>query len=368
MPLSLPEVEALLKRCTTIVPGSPLEEPGEELIRIGEWCRTHGHREDRYGEGPLIQSFEAKIAALLGMEAAVFMPSGTMAQQIAMRIRAEETGVAHFGMHPTSHVELHEERGYARLHGLQASLIGAPDAPTLAADLDRCPERLAALLIELPAREIGGQLPTWEQLTELSGMARSRGVHLHMDGARLWEAREAYAPRTYADICALFDSVYVSFYKGIGAISGAMLLGSAPFVKAARVWRRRHGGTLVQLHTAVASAAMRFDEAVARMPALRARTLPFAAGLAAIPGVLVLPSPPQVNMFHLHVNAPADAVIDAREQIAAETGIWLSPRFQPSSLPGRSVTEFYVNDNLLPLQDADLMPLFRRMFAQAGAA
>lgn len=368
MPLSLPEVEALLKRCTTIVPGSPLDEPGEELIRIGEWCRTHGHREDRYGEGPLIEGFEAKIATLLGMEAAVFMPSGTMAQQIAMRIRVEETGVPHFGMHPTSHVELHEERGYARLHGLQASLIGAPDAPTLAADLDRCPERLAALLIELPAREIGGQLPTWEQLTELSALARSRGIHLHMDGARLWEAREAYAPRTHADICALFDSVYVSFYKGIGALSGAMLIGSVPFVKAARVWRRRHGGTLVQLHAAVASAAMRFDDAVARMPALRARTLPFAAGLAAIPGVQILPSPPQVNMFHLHVNAPADAVIDAREQIAAETGVWLSPRYQPSSLPGHSVTEFYVNDNLLPLQDADLMPLFRRMFAQAGAA
>lgn len=368
MPLSLPEVEALLKRCSTIVPGAPDSEPGEELIRIGEWCRTHGHPADRYGDGPLIGSFEAKIATLLGMEAAVFMPSGTMAQQIAMRVWAEATGVAHFGMHPTSHLELHEERGYARLHGLQASLIGAPDAPTLAADLDRCPERLAALLIELPAREIGGQLPTWDQLQELSTMARARGVHLHMDGARLWEAREAYAPRTFADICALFDSVYVSFYKGIGAVSGAMLLGPASFISAARVWRRRHGGTLVQLHTAVASAAMRFDDAIARMPALRARTLPFAAGLAAIPGVTILPAPPQVNMFHLHVNAPADALIDAREAIAAETGVWLSPRYRPSALPGHALTEFYVGANLLPLQDADLMPLYRRLFAQAGAA
>ncbi|MEO6566950.1 MAG: beta-eliminating lyase-related protein [Casimicrobiaceae bacterium] len=305
---------------------------------------------------------------MLGMEAAVFMPSGTMAQQIAMRICAEETGVAHFGMHPTSHLELHEERGYARLHGLHASLIGAPDAPTVAADLERCPERLAALLVELPAREIGGQLPTWDQLAELSAVARARGVHLHMDGARLWEAREAFAPRSYADICALFDSVYVSFYKGIGALSGAMLLGPASFVKAARVWRRRHGGTLVQLHPAVASAAMRFDDAVARMPALRARTLPFAAGLAAIPGVQILPTPPQVNLFHLHVNAPAEAVIDAREQIAAETGVWLSPRYQSTALPGHAVTEFQVGANLLPLQDADLLPLFARMFAQAGAA
>ncbi len=365
LPLTAQETDALRGQCTRIVPGYRESDPGEELIRVGEWCREHGHRPDRYGEGALIEAFEAKIAALTGMEAAVFMPSGTMAQQIALRIWAEESGVAHVGMHPTSHLELHEERGYARLHGLDATLLGARTHPTLAADLERCPERLAALLVELPAREIGGQLPTWDELVALSALARTRGVRLHMDGARFWEAREAYAPRTHAEICALFDSVYVSLYKGIGALSGAMLLGPAAFVRAARVWRRRHGGTLVQLHTAVASAAMRFDDALARMPALRSRAVALAAGLAAMPGVTVLPSPPQVNMFHLHIAGDADALTAARDRIALENRIWIAPRFSAAGLPGHAMAEFNVGDNLLDLPDTFVLPLFERLLAYA---
>ncbi len=365
MRLTAQETEALRGQCTHIVPGYRESDPGDELLRVGEWCREHGHRADRYGDGPLIEAFEAKIAALTGKEAAVFMPSGTMAQQIALRIWAEETGIAHVAMHPTSHLELHEERGYARLHGLEATLLGARNHPMLAADLERCPERLAALLVELPAREIGGQLPTWDELVALSALARARGVRLHMDGARFWEAREAYAPRSYAEICALFDSVYVSLYKGIGALSGAMLLGPAAFVRTARVWRRRHGGTLVQLHPSVASAAMRFDDALARMSALRGRALTLAAGLAAMPGVTVLPSPPQVNMFHLHVAADAEALIAARDRIAAESRVWIAPRFTATAIPGHAMAEFNVGDNLLDLSDAFVLPLFERLLAHA---
>ncbi len=365
MPLTAQETEALRGQCTHIVPGYRESDPGEELIRVGEWCREHGYRADRYGEGPLLEAFEAKVAALTGKEAAVFMPSGTMAQQIALRIWAEEAGIAHVGMHPTSHLELHEERGYARLHGLATTLLGVRTHPTLAADLERCPERLAALLVELPAREIGGQLPAWDALVALSTLARTRGVRLHMDGARLWEAREAYAPRTHAEICALFDSVYVSLYKGIGALSGAMLLGPTAFVRAARVWRRRHGGTLVQLHPSVASAAMRFDAALARMPALRARALTLAAGLATMPGVTVLPSPPQVNMFHLYIAGDADALTAARDRVATENRVWIAPRFTATAIPGQAMAEFNVGDNLLDLPDAFVLPLFERLLAYA---
>ncbi len=367
MARSAQEREALRLRCRIVVPGHRDCGPGEELIRIGEWCRAHGHRADRYGEGALIGSFEAKLAALTGKEAGVFMPSGTMAQQIALRIWAEETGVAHVAMHPTSHLEIHEERGYARLHRLDATLLGAHDRPTAAADLERCPERLAALLVELPAREIGGQLPPWNDLEALAGIARARGVRLHMDGARLWEAGPAYAPRTLAEICAHFDSVYVSFYKGIGALSGAMLLGPAAFARAARVWRRRHGGTLVQLHPAAASAAMRFDDALARMPAYRARAATLAAGLTAIPGCRILPSPPQVNMFHLHLAADADALTEARDRIADDTGVWLASRFVPGAIPGHAMTELHVGDNGLEAEDAVVLPLYARLLDEARA-
>ena len=368
MPLSQDEQDALRRRCRIIVGGHRESAPGEELVRIGEWCREHGWYADRYGDGALIGAFEAKIAALLGFDAAVFMPSGTMAQQIALRIAAERARTSLVAMHPTSHLELHELRAYARLQRLEAVLLGSSERPTLAGDLKAYPERLAALLVELPAREIGGQLPTWEELSELSELAHARGVHLHMDGARLWEAREAYAPRSLVDICAHFDSVYVSFYKGIGALSGAMLAGTSEFVREARVWRKRHGGTLWQLHPYVASAAMRFDAQLAKMPAYRARALSLAEHLARIPGIRILPYPPQVNLFHVHWPASVAALTAARDRLAEDEGVWIAHRFSAAQLPGWSYQELYVGDNLLALDDAVVAPLFAKLLTAAQAA
>jgi threonine aldolase len=359
------ERDELRRRCTLVVPGHRGDQPGAELAAIGAWCRDNGWRADLYGSGQLIEGFEGKIATLLGKEAAVFMPSGTMAQQIALRIWCDRANVLHFAMHATAHLELHESRAYAHLHGLRATLLGDAARPTTATDLDGCAERLAALVVELPAREIGGQLPAWDDLAELAARARDRGVRLHMDGARLWEAREAYAPRTHAEICALFDSVYVSFYKGIGALSGAMLAGPAEFVDEARVWRQRHGGKLVQLHPAVASAAMRFDAALARMPGYRARARAFADGLARIPGCVIRPSPPQVNMFHLHCAADATALGLARDSIAREDGLWLANRFVALPTPGMAMTELYVGENLLSADDATVLPAFARLLELA---
>src|SRR5260370_584009 len=177
-----------------------------------------------------------------------------------------------------------------------------------------------------------------------------------MDGARLWEAREAYAPRLFADVCAHFDSVYVSFYKGIGALAGAMLLGPGDFIAEARVWRRRQGGTLVQLHPLVASAAMRLDAQLEKMPAYRARALSFAAALGGIDGLTIVPAPPQVNLFHVLFAFPQAAVTAARDAIAAEDRAWLAPSIAAGPLPGWSRTELYVGDNLLALDDVELCP------------
>ena len=368
MPLSPRELEALRHRCTLHVSGHAPEIPGAELARIAEWCRTHGWHADRYGDGELIESFEAKIAALLGKPAAAFMVSGTMAQLIALRMWCERAGHFCVAMHPTAHLELHEERAYARLHRLDSILLGPRDRPTLARDLAACHERPAALLIELPAREIGGRLPGWDELEALAALAHERGVKLHLDGARLWEAHAFYAPKTLADICALFDSVYVSFYKGIGALAGAMLLGPQDFIAESRIWRRRQGGTLVQLHPFVASAAMRFDSQLAKMPAYRARALALGKALAAIDGLIIDPQPPQVNLFHLHLPARATAVAEARDRLAALEGVWLAQRIAEAQIPGWSTIELYVGDNLLALDDATVVPLYARLLAQARAA
>jgi threonine aldolase len=228
-PLTAAEQDTLRKRCAIQVSGHLPTAPGEKLVRVGQWCREQGWEADRYGEGELIGAFERKVADRLGKPAAAFMPSGTMAQLIALRIWCDRVGSRRIAMHATSHLELHEEHAYAHLHGLDATLLGERERPTEARDLAAMLERAAApaaLLVELPAREIGGRLPAWQEVEALAALAHASGTKLHMDGARLWEAREYYAPKSLAEVCAPFDSVYVSFYKGIGALAGAMLLGS----------------------------------------------------------------------------------------------------------------------------------------------
>ena len=379
-PLNAAEQESLRRRCTIHVSGHAPPAPGAELARIGHWCQEHGWHADRYGEGELIEGFERKVATLLGKAAAVFMPSGTMAQLIALRIWCERKGIRRIAMHAASHLELHEERAYAHLHGLDATLLGARERPTEARDLAALlaksvadsTEQPAALLVELPAREIGGRLPAWEEIEALSALAHDHGMRLHMDGARLWEAREYFAPRSLADLCAPFDSVYVSFYKGIGALAGAMLLGPEDFIAEARIWRRRQGGTLVQLHPFVASAAMRLDMQLAKMPAYRARALGFAAGLSTIDGLIVDPQPPQVNLFHVYFAAPPAALTAARDRIASEDGAWLAQRFGPGNTSGWSSIEIYVGDNLLAHDNSTVIPLFAKLIelahSQARAA
>jgi threonine aldolase len=137
-----------------------------------------------------------------------------MAQQIALRIWADRRHTPVLAFHPTCHLEIHEHKGYAFLHGLQARLVGEATRVLTLEDLCATPGPIAALLLKIPQREIGGQLPDWSHLVAQAEWAHERGIALHMDGARLWESAPFYA-RTYAEICDLFDSVYVSFYPDV---------------------------------------------------------------------------------------------------------------------------------------------------------
>lgn len=180
---------------------------------------------DLYGKGQIIEDFQDKMAAFLGKESAVFFPSGTMAQQIALRIWCERKGLRKVAYHPLSHLEIHEEDGLKELHHIETVLLAEKNRVIELEDVLGMEEDIACLLLELPQREIGGQLPDYNTLEEISRYCSDKGIKLHLDGARLLEILPYYQ-KTASEICSLFDSVYISVYKGIGGIAGAILAGT----------------------------------------------------------------------------------------------------------------------------------------------
>ncbi|WP_152395608.1 threonine aldolase family protein [Paenibacillus guangzhouensis] len=278
---------------------------------------------DRYGSGKIIEDFQDKMAAYLGKEKAVFLPSGTMAQQIALRIWCDQRGVAKVAYHPLAHLEIHEQDALRELHHIEPVLLADKDSLIRLKDVENMPEDVSCLLLELPQREIGGQLPSYEELEAISQYCRERGIKLHMDGARLFEITPYYG-RSAAEISSLFDSVYVSFYKGIGGIAGAILAGDADFVETSKIWKRRHGGDLISLYPYILTADYYFQQRVDKMQQYHEDAKSLAGLYNDCHRITTRPVEPVSNMFHVHIDVPKEQLEPLLIQCYAETGIGLT--------------------------------------------
>lgn len=309
---------------------------------------------DKYGAGGWLEAFEARIATELGKPAAVFMPSGTMAQAIALRIWSGRNACRNVAFHPTCHLEIHESSAYAFLHELRALLVGAPTRLMSAADLRAVADPLAALLVELPQREIGAQLPPWDELLTLLEAGRAKGAALHLDGARLWEAAPHYGC-SHAEIAALFDSVYVSFYKGLGALAGAVLAGDRDFIDEARVWQHRLGGRLVTIAPLALSAQLGFERNLLKMAAYRLRAREIAAALSELAGIELLPEPPHTNTFHIFLRGDREALETRAHAYAREHGTFVFARLAPTIVPLQQKWEFVVGDATMALSVNEIL-------------
>lgn len=320
---------AAQQQATQSILRHPRIELSDQLEQLAQRA-TRYTESDVYGRGPLIEELEQRVAELLGKPAALFFPSGTMAQPLALRIHSDQRQQREVLLHPTSHLLLHEQNGLQELWGLIPTTIGEASQPIRKADL---PQSTAAssLVLELPAREIGGQLPSWQDLLAQVQWARAQGVAVHFDGARLWQC-PPYYQQSLAAIAELADSVYVSLYKDLGGIAGAILAGSADFIATARIWQRRAGGNLYSYAPFILAAQQGLDDNLQAVEQAYHYTQQLVPKLASIEGLSITPNPPQASMFHVFFPLTQRELIEAVTDYAETTGIVML------SLP-RQVTE-----------------------------
>lgn len=341
--------------------GTRRSSPAEAFDGLAGACRELGIEEwDGYAERGPVERLETEVAGLLGKEAAAFFPSGVMAQQVALRIHADRAGSRRVAMPDLSHLLVHEEDGPRILQDLVVEHLTRGRVTPTTEHLDALPGRLAAVLVELPLRDAGCLLPSWEDLEALSAACHERGVALHVDGARIWESQPWFG-KPLPEIAALADTVYVSFYKGLGGLAGAALAGESDLIAEARLWRRRMGGTIYRTTAEAVSALVGLRDRLPLMPELVAWARELAAALPAY--VTVQPPVPHTNTFLMYAAGDPDRVNERLLAYMEEHGLALGRPWSAADEPGRVVTELAVGDDALGLDPAavaaDLAALVR---------
>ena len=285
--------------------------------------------DDVFGDDPTVHQLETRVAALLGKEAALFTPSGTMANQLALRVHTEPGD--EILLHKEAHIYYYESGGPAALAGLMCRLLPGDrgiftaaqlQAALRPADLHFPPAKLVC--IENTHNRGGGSIWPIEQINEVASLAKSQGLRLHLDGARLWNASVAtgIAERDYA---APFDSVSVCFSKGLGAPIGSALCGTRQFIDRARRFRKMYGGGLRQAGMIAAGALYALEHHRERLAEDHAHARALAEGLSRLPGIELHPASVQTNIVFFRVQSLPAATLAKTLEAAGVRVLSLGP-------------------------------------------
>ena len=254
--------------------------------------------DEQMGQDPTINALCTQMAELMGKQAAVFMPSGTMCNQVAIltHCRPGDEILAH----ETSHILTSEGGGVGALAGAQITGLRGPrgmfDTDTLQAafrprNRNAPPQTLVE--VEQTANAGGGAVWPLDQLNAVATMAHAQGMATHMDGARLMNAVVASGV-TAAEMVAGYDSVWLDFTKGLGAPLGAVLCGTSDFIGQAWRWKQRVGGAMRQGGICAAACIYALNHNVARLAEDHDNARRLVRGLAQIPGLA--PEQPETNL------------------------------------------------------------------------
>lgn len=245
--------------------------------------------DDVLGDDPTVKKLEEQTAAILGKEAAVFMPSGTMTNQVAIRTHTQPGD--EILLEANSHIYYYEAGAPAALAGVSCNLIhgerGIFSAEILQkalrpANIHFPPSKLVC--IENTHNRGGGSIWPIEMIMEINTVAREHNLKLHLDGARIWNATAATGI-SEKDYAAPFDSVSVCFSKGLGAPVGSALAGSQEFIARARRFRKQFGGAMRQAGIIAAAALFALDKHRERLAEDNANARTLAKAICNLPNI-----------------------------------------------------------------------------------
>jgi threonine aldolase len=269
--------------------------------------------DDAYADDPTVAELERRVAELLGKEAALWLPTGTMANQIAVALHTRRAEA--FACHPGAHVRIHEDASAAALSGAQAMPIGGRRGYTVAeldALLDECAcgwPPIALAWLENTIGDAGGAI--WpldgaatgvDGLTDVALAAHARGCKVHLDGARLWNAHVATGV-PLSRFGTIADTVSVAVSKGLGAPAGSLLCSDAGTVARARRHKHAFGGAMRQAGILAAAGLYAIEHHVERLADDHRRARELAQAIADLPHWEV--AVPETNLVIARVRAPS---------------------------------------------------------------
>lgn len=310
--------------------------------------------DDVLGDDPTVNQLEQYVASLLGKEAAVFMPSGTMTNQIALRTHTEPGDEV--VLESQAHIYYYEGGGPAALSGVMCRLVKGNRGVFTATDLEQVLRpidvhfpRTRLVCLENTHNRGGGKIYPLPEIKAIAQVCQSHGLKLHLDGARLWNACIA-KNIAEADYVRPFDSVSVCFSKGLGAPVGSALAGSTEFIQRARRFRKMFGGGMRQAGMMAAGAlyALQHHRAHLKEDHINARTL--AQGLQAIPGIIIEPKTVETNIVMFQTKTLPAQVLVERLRLK---GVYVLP-VGPTTI--RAVTNLMVKEQQIK-QVPDLVEL-----------
>jgi threonine aldolase len=306
--------------------------------------------DDVYGEDPTVTALEADVAELLGHEAALFVPSGSLGNQLGIRLLVAPgyelvcDSLAHLARAELGAAAVFSGVTFRTWKATRGLLDVDAIAELIAPDAGPYLVSTAAIAVENTHNFGGGTVQPADQVQAVAELARRYGLGLHLDGARLWNAHVATG-RPLRELAAGFDTVSVCLSKGLGAPVGSLLVSTAERIVEARVWRKRYGAGMRQVGILAAAGRYALSHHVERLADDHARARRLAAALGADPATV------DTNIVVLDAAEAATVAAKAREQDVLVSA--LGPRFL------RLVTHLDVDDDGIDRAIDVLAPLVR---------